>query len=59
MGLVYLPTFTIKRNAKCREIHHTWSVWENNVSFGESYKKTTGVYVKYIYDMIYCYKKLS
>ena len=39
-----------KQNVKCREIYHTLSVWENNVSFGESYKKTTGVYVKYMIE---------
>ena len=36
MGLVYVPTFTIKINDKCRSIYHTWILWnmELNLSFG-------------------------
>ena len=31
MGLVYSPTFTIKINHSCREIYHTWILWDSNL----------------------------
>ena len=27
MGLVYIPTFTIKINHSCRSFDHTWILW--------------------------------